>query len=165
MWNRLTSEAQAGILRSNEIAIQHKSQSVSTEHLLLGLLHEAKYSYAISPGQLRVYIGPVNFDSDSPAIKVLLALGVNIRSLKDELESKLALSSACEELVENLQLSQRGKLVIDLAYDEARNLNATQIGLEHILLGIIREHDGLAGQALQKAGVTIENARRASIRV
>ena len=109
---------------------------------------------------MRVYIGPVNFDSDSPAIKVLLALGVNIRSLKDELESKLALSSACEELVENLQLSQRGKLVINLAYDEARNLNATQIGLEHILLGIIREHDGLAGQALQKAGITIQDARR-----
>lgn len=160
MWDRLTPEAQAGINRTSEIALYFKSQVVSTEHLLLGLLFEEKYSYSSSLGQLKVLVKTENFDSSSPAVKVLLALGVNLRNLKDELAAKLLQTSVGTDIVENLQLSQRGKLVIDLAYDEARNMMAPNIGTEHLLLGLIREHDGLAGQALQKAGVTIEDARR-----
>jgi len=126
----------------------------------LGLLNEEKYSYDTSPGQLKVIVRTDNFESDSPAIEVLVALGVNLRQLKDELVANLAATCSNGEMVDNLQLSQRGKLVIDLANDEARNMMAKSIGTEHILLGLIREHDGLAGQALQKAGVTILDARR-----
>ncbi|MEI8282460.1 MAG: Clp protease N-terminal domain-containing protein [Armatimonadota bacterium] len=123
-------------------------------------MNEEKYSYDTSPGQLKVIVRTDNFESDSPAIEVLVALGVNLRQLKDELVANLAATCSNGEMVDNLQLSQRGKLVIDLANDEARNMMAKSIGTEHILLGLIREHDGLAGQALQKAGVTILDARR-----
>ncbi len=161
MWDRLTPGAQDSILRTNEIAVQYKSQWVSTEHLLLGLLHEDKYTYATSPGQLKVILRTDNFDLDSPAIRVLVALGVNLRQMKDELISSLIPINENGETVENLQLSQRGKHVIDLAYDEAMSLMAKSIGTEHILLGLIREYDGLAAQVLRKAGLNLEGVRGA----
>jgi ATP-dependent Clp protease ATP-binding subunit ClpC len=59
-----------------------------------------------------------------------------------------------------MTLTPRAKRVIDLAYDEARNLNNNYIGTEHLLLGLIREGDGLAGRVLAKLGVELEKARR-----
>ena len=59
-----------------------------------------------------------------------------------------------------MTLTPRAKRVIDLAYDEARNLNNNYIGTEHLLLGLIREGDGLAGRVLAKLGVELERARR-----
>jgi len=59
-----------------------------------------------------------------------------------------------------MTLTPRAKRVIDLAYDEARNLNNNYIGTEHLLLGLIREGDGLAGRVLSKLGVELEKARR-----
>jgi ATP-dependent Clp protease ATP-binding subunit ClpC len=61
---------------------------------------------------------------------------------------------------QELSLTPRAKRVIDLAYDEARNLNNNYIGTEHLLLGLIREGDGLAGRVLAKLGVELERARR-----
>src|SRR6185436_7818307 len=60
----------------------------------------------------------------------------------------------------DMTLTPRAKRVIDLAYDEARNLNNNYIGTEHLLLGLIREGDGLAGRVLAKLGVELEKARR-----
>src|SRR6185436_16619218 len=60
----------------------------------------------------------------------------------------------------DMTLTPRAKRVIDLAYDEARNLNNNYIGTEHLLLGLIREGDGLAGRVLAKLGVELERARR-----
>ncbi len=59
-----------------------------------------------------------------------------------------------------MQLTPRAKRVIDLAYDEARSLNNNYIGTEHLLLGLIREGEGLAGRVLQKLGVDLERTRR-----
>ncbi|MEI8281795.1 MAG: ATP-dependent Clp protease ATP-binding subunit, partial [Armatimonadota bacterium] len=61
---------------------------------------------------------------------------------------------------QDMTLTPRAKRVIDLAYDEARNLNNNYIGTEHLLLGLIREGDGLAGRVLAKLGVELEKARR-----
>jgi ATP-dependent Clp protease ATP-binding subunit ClpC len=58
-----------------------------------------------------------------------------------------------------MALTPRAKRVIDLAYDEARNLNNNYIGTEHLLLGLIREGDGLAGRVLNKLGVPLDRAR------
>ena len=58
-----------------------------------------------------------------------------------------------------MQLTPRAKRVIDLAYDEARQLKNNYIGTEHILLGLIREGEGMAGKALAALGVTLEGAR------
>ena len=60
-----------------------------------------------------------------------------------------------------MSLTPRAKRVIDLAYDEARDLKNNCIGSEHLLLGLIREGDGLAGRVLNKLGVELEQARRA----
>ena len=57
----------------------------------------------------------------------------------------------------------RAKRVIDLAYDEARQLNNNYIGTEHLLLGLIREGDGLAGKVLAKLGVDLERTREAVV--
>src|SRR5258708_22380705 len=59
-----------------------------------------------------------------------------------------------------MQLTPRAKRVIDLAYDEARQLNNNYIGTEHLLLGLIREGEGLAGRVLAKLGVDLERTRR-----
>src|SRR5262249_2313891 len=60
---------------------------------------------------------------------------------------------------QDMQLTPRCKRVIDLAYDEARTLNNNYIGTEHLLLGLIREGEGLAGRILTKLGVQLERTR------
>ena len=59
-----------------------------------------------------------------------------------------------------MQLTPRAKRVIDLAYDEARQLSNNYIGTEHLLLGLIREGEGLAGRVLSKLAVDLERTRR-----
>ncbi len=109
---------------------------VSTEHLLLGLVRE----------------------SDSVAARVLEKLGVSLNRIRSEVEKQLPRGDARPS--QDMTLTPRAKRVIDLAYDEARNLNNNYIGTEHLLLGLIREGDGLAGRVLQKLGVELEKARR-----
>ncbi|MCO5296860.1 MAG: ATP-dependent Clp protease ATP-binding subunit [Fimbriimonadaceae bacterium] len=109
---------------------------VSTEHLLLGLVRE----------------------SDSVAARVLEKLGVSLNKIRAEVEKQLPRGDARPS--QDMTLTPRAKRVIDLAYDEARNLNNNYIGTEHLLLGLIREGDGLAGRVLAKLGVELERARR-----
>jgi len=109
---------------------------VSTEHLLLGLVRE----------------------QDSVAARVLDKLGVSLQRVRGEVERQLPRGDA--KATQEMQLTPRAKRVIDLAYDEARTLNNNYIGTEHLLLGLIREGDGLAGRVLAKLGVDLEKARR-----
>lgn len=109
---------------------------VSTEHLLLGLVRE----------------------TDSVAARVLERLGVSLSRIRAEVEKQLPRGEARQS--QDMTLTPRAKRVIDLAYDEARNLNNNYIGTEHLLLGLIREGDGLAGRVLAKLGVELEKARR-----
>lgn len=109
---------------------------VSTEHLLLGLVRE----------------------SDSVAARVLEKLGVSLNRIRAEVEKQLPRGDA--RPAQDMTLTPRAKRVIDLAYDEARTLNNNYIGTEHLLLGLIREGDGLAGRVLAKLGVELEKARR-----
>jgi ATP-dependent Clp protease ATP-binding subunit ClpC len=109
---------------------------VSTEHLLLGLVRE----------------------SDSVAARVLERLGVSLNKIRTEVEKQLPKSDS--RTSQEMTLTPRAKRVIDLAYDEARNLNNNYIGTEHLLLGLIREGDGLAGRVLAKLGIELEKARR-----
>lgn len=109
---------------------------VSTEHLLLGLVRE----------------------SDSVAARVLERLGVSLSRIRAEVEKQLPRGDARPS--QEMTLTPRAKRVIDLAYDEARNLNNNYIGTEHLLLGLIREGDGLAGRVLAKLGVDLDRARR-----
>ena len=136
MWQRFTERARKVVFYAQEEAQKFGEGYVSTEHLLLGLVRE----------------------SDSVAARVLEKLGVSLNRIRSEVEKQLPRGDARPS--QDMTLTPRAKRVIDLAYDEARNLNNNYIGTEHLLLGLIREGDGLAGRVLQKLGVELEKARR-----
>ena len=136
MWQRFTERARKVVFYAQEEAQKFGEGYVSTEHLLLGLVRE----------------------SDSVAARVLEKLGVSLNRIRVEVEKQLPRGDARPS--QDMTLTPRAKRVIDLAYDEARNLNNNYIGTEHLLLGLIREGDGLAGRVLAKLGVELERARR-----
>jgi len=136
MWQRFTERARKVVFYAQEEAQKFGEGYVSTEHLLLGLVRE----------------------SDSVAARVLERLGVSLARIRSEVEKQLPRGDA--RASQDMTLTPRAKRVIDLAYDEARNLNNNYIGTEHLLLGLIREGDGLAGRVLAKLGVELERARR-----
>jgi len=136
MWQRFTERARKVVFYAQEEAQKFGEGYVSTEHLLLGLVRE----------------------SDSVAARVLERLGVSLGRIRQEVEKQLPRGDARPS--QEMTLTPRAKRVIDLAYDEARNLNNSYIGTEHLLLGLIREGDGLAGRVLAKLGVELERARR-----
>lgn len=136
MWQRFTERARKVVFYAQEEAQKFGEGYVSTEHLLLGLVRE----------------------SDSVAARVLDRLGVSLTKVRSEVEKQLPKGDLRQN--QDMTLTPRAKRVIDLAYDEARNLNNNYIGTEHLLLGLIREGDGLAGRVLAKLGIELEKARK-----
>ncbi len=136
MWQRFTERARKVVFFAQEEAQKFGEGYVSTEHLLLGLVRE----------------------SDSVAARVLEKLGVGLGKIRAEVEKQLPRGESRPS--QDMTLTPRAKRVIDLAYDEARNLNNNYIGTEHLLLGLIREGDGLAGRVLARLGVELDRARR-----
>lgn len=135
MWQRFTERARKVVFYAQEEAQKFGEGYVSTEHLLLGLVREP----------------------DSVAARVLDRMGVSLSRVRAEVEKQLPRGDARQS--QEMALTPRAKRVIDLAYDEARNLNNNYIGTEHLLLGLIREGDGLAGRVLNKLGVPLDRAR------
>jgi ATP-dependent Clp protease ATP-binding subunit ClpC len=136
MWQRFTERARKVVFYAQEEAQKFGEGYVSTEHLLLGLVRE----------------------TDSVASRVLDKLGVSLDRVRAEVEKQLPRGEHKPNT--EMALTPRAKRVIDLAYDEARTLSNNYIGTEHLLLGLIREGDGLAGRVLAKLGVDLEKARR-----
>ena len=138
-WQRFTERARQLVFFAQEQATQLGENYVSTEHLLLGLIRQR----------------------DSMASQVLEKMGVSLAQISVEVHRQVT-------CVENqpgrdMQLTPRSKRVIDLAFDEARQLQCNHIGAyigtEHILLGLVREGEGLAGRVLKKLGVDLEITR------
>jgi ATP-dependent Clp protease ATP-binding subunit ClpC len=136
VWQRFTERARRVVFFAQEEAGRLGENYVSTEHLLLGLVRE----------------------NDSVAARILDRLGVSLGRIRSEIERQVAKGDG--RLGQDMQLTPRAKRVIDLAYDEARQLNNNYIGTEHLLLGLIREGEGLAGRVLNKLGVDLERTRR-----
>lgn len=136
MWQRFTERARRVVFFAQEEANRLGENYVSTEHLLLGLVRE----------------------NDSVAARILDRLGVSLSRIRAEVERRVSRGDG--RLGQEMQLTPRAKRVIDLAYDEARQLNNNYIGTEHLLLGLIREGDGVAGRVLQQLGVDLERTRR-----
>jgi hypothetical protein len=137
MWQRFTERARKAVYYSQEEAQKRGSQHVATEDLLLGVLR----------------------DSDTLAVRVLETIGVPVDKVRSDVLEALGEPKTVTTV--DMTLSPRGKRVIDLAYDEARNLNNNYIRTEHLLLGLIREGDGIAGRVLARNGANLEEARRA----
>src|SRR4029078_7784567 len=136
MWQRFTERARRVVFFAQEEAARLGENYVGTEHLLLGLVRE----------------------SDSVAARILDRLGVPLGRIRAEIERQVTRGHG--NLGQDMQLTPRAKRVIDLAYDEDRQLNNNYIGTEHLLLGLIREGDGLAARVLVKLGADIERTRR-----
>jgi len=136
MWQRFTERARRVIFFAQEEAGRLGENFVTTEHMLLGLVRE----------------------NDSVAARILERMGVSLNRIRSEVERQVTRGDG--RLGQDMQLTPRAKRVIDLAYDEARQLNNNYIGTEHLLLGLIREGEGLAARVLAKLGVDLERTRR-----
>jgi ATP-dependent Clp protease ATP-binding subunit ClpC len=136
MWQRFTERARRVVFFAQEEAARLGENYVGTEHLLLGLVRE----------------------SDSVAARILDRLGVPLGRIRADIERQVTRGHG--NLGQDMQLTPRAKRVIDLAYEEARQLNNNYIGTEHLLLGLIREGDGLAARVLVKLGADLERTRR-----
>src|SRR3989454_896101 len=136
MWQRFTERARRIIFFAQEEAAGLGENYVGTEHLLLGLVRE----------------------NDSVAARILDRLGVPLGRIRSDIERQVTRGHG--NLGQDMQLTPRAKRVIDLAYEEARQLNNNYIGTEHLLLGLIREGDGLAARVLVKLGADLERTRR-----
>src|SRR5438445_4005100 len=136
MWQRFTERARRVVFFAQEEAARVGENYVGTEHLLLGLVRE----------------------DDSVAARILDRLGVPLGRVRSEIERQVTRGHG--NLGPDMQLTPRAKRMIDLAYEEARQLNNNYMGTEHLLLGLIREGDGLAARVLVKLGADIERTRR-----
>lgn len=136
MWQRFTERARRIVFFAQEEAGRLGENEVATEHLLLGLVRE----------------------DDSVAAKALQQMGVDRLKVRSEVEKRVTRGPG--RLGQDMQLTPGAKRVIDLAYDEARNLQNNYIGTEHLLLGLIREGDGIGAQVLAVFGADLEKARR-----
>lgn len=141
MWQRFTERARKVVFYAQEEAHKFGDAYVSTEHLLLGLLRE----------------------HDSVGCRVIAAHGVSPSTVQREVEK--CLPHGEKRPSQDMSLTPRAKRVIDIAYDEARNLNNNYIGTEHMLLGLIREEEGLAARVLNKLGIELDRARREVMRI
>jgi ornithine carbamoyltransferase len=136
MWQRFTERARRVIFFSQEEAAKLNQGCVDTQHLLMGMIRE----------------------SDSVAALILGRLGVGLETIRERLAPHLVRGAHADP---EIQLTASAKRVVDLAYDEAQELNNQYIGTEHLLLGLIREEKGAAGQVLKALGASLERAREA----
>ena len=134
MWQRFSERARKVVFYAQEEAGRFGDNYVSTEHLLLGLIRE----------------------NDCVAVRVLDRLDISPKRIRTELERQMARGEGLRD--QDLQLTPRSKRVIDLAYDEAKRTPDAAIGTEHLLLGLLREGEGLAGKVLVMLGADLERA-------
>ncbi|MBR2568942.1 MAG: ATP-dependent protease ATP-binding subunit ClpC [Paenibacillus sp.] len=135
MFGRFTERAQKVLALAQEEAVRLGHNNIGTEHILLGLIREG----------------------EGIAAKALIALGLSLEKIQDEVESLIGRG---QEQPTNIAYTPRAKKVIELSMDEARKLGHTYVGTEHILLGLIREGEGVAARVLNNLGVSLNKARQ-----
>lgn len=135
MFGRFTERAQKVLSLSQEEAGRLGHNNIGTEHILLGLVREG----------------------EGIAAKALIGLGLNLEKIQNEVE---ALIGRGQEQLGTPAYTPRAKKVIELSMDEARKLGHTYVGTEHILLGLIREGEGVAARVLNNLGVSLNKARQ-----
>ncbi|MGZ9850065.1 ATP-dependent Clp protease ATP-binding subunit [Macrococcus psychrotolerans] len=134
LFGRLTERAQRVLAHAQEEAIRLNHNNIGTEHLLLGLVKEP----------------------DGIAAKVLAAYNITEDKVVSEVEQLIGHGT---DMGGTIQYTPRAKKVIELSLDEARKLNHNFVGTEHILLGLIRENEGVAARVLANLDLNITKAR------
>src|SRR5579875_3062789 len=136
MFERFTDRARKVMALANQEAQRFNHEYIGTEHILLGLVKEGS----------------------GVAANVLKNLDIDLRKVRLEVE-KLVKSGPDMVTMGKLPQTPRAKKVIEYAIEEARNLNHNYVGTEHLLLGLLREHDGVAAQVLMNLGLKLEEVR------
>jgi ATP-dependent Clp protease ATP-binding subunit ClpA len=140
-FDKFTERARKVLSLAQEEAQRFQHNYIGTEHLLLGLIREG----------------------EGVAAKVLSNLGVELNKVREAVEATIGRGDRI--VLGQIGLTPRAKNVIELAVDEAHRLNHHYIGTEHLLLGLVREGDGIAAQVLQSLGVNLEKVRIQTIQV
>jgi len=128
---------------AREEAARLHHEYVGTEHILLGLIREG----------------------EGVAAAVLTNLNVDLDDIQQKIEETVKKGKAAAAPGPDLPYTSRAKKVLELAMTEARELNHSYVGTEHLLLGLLREEKGIAAQVLTDAGVTLEQARAETLRL
>src|SRR5687767_11995489 len=136
MFERFTDRARKVMALANQEAQRFNHEYIGTEHIPLGLVKEGS----------------------GVGANVLKNLDVDLRKVRLEVE-KLVKSGPDMVTMGKLPQTPRAKKVIEYAIEEARNLNHNYVGTEHLLLGLLREHDGVAAQVLMNLGLKLEEVR------
>ena len=136
MFERLTDRARKVMALANQEAQRFNHEYIGTEHILLGLVKEGS----------------------GVGANVLKHLEIDLRKVRLEVE-KLVKSGPDMVTMGKLPQTPRAKKVIEYAIEEARSLNHNYVGTEHLLLGLLREQDGVAAQVLMNLGLKLEDVR------
>jgi ATP-dependent Clp protease ATP-binding subunit ClpC len=142
MFERFTDRARRVVVRAQEEARTLDHDHIGTEHLLLGLTHEP--------------IGGL-------AAKVLESLGIGLEAVRQRVTEVIGRGEQAPS--GHIPFTPQAKKVLQLAQQESRGLGHHYIGTEHILLGLIAEREGVAGQVLSELGADLDGAREQVIRL
>jgi len=135
MWQRFTERARKAVFYAQEEAGKWGENFVGPEHLLLGMVRVPENAGAV----------------------ILERLGVSLGAVREGVGERLQPGEG--KLGQDMQLTPAAKKVVDFAYEEAKALKHNYIGGEHLLLGLLRQEDGIAPEVLATLGVTLEAAR------
>ncbi|MBI4409791.1 MAG: ATP-dependent Clp protease ATP-binding subunit [Gemmatimonadetes bacterium] len=137
-----TDRVRKVLAMAREEAIRLQHDYVGTEHILLGLIREG----------------------EGVAAAVLMNLNVDLEQIHERVEESVRKGKATIALGE-LPYTSRAKKVLEYAMAEARELNHSYVGTEHLLLGLLREEKGIAAQVLNSLGVSLEEARAETLKL
>ena len=138
MYERFTDRARKVMQLANQEAQRFNHEYIGTEHILLGLVKEGS----------------------GVAANVLKNLDIDLRKIRIEVEKIVQTGPGGEQVVlGKLPHTPRAKKVIEYSVEEARNLNHNYVGSEHLLLGLLREGEGVAAQVLMNLGLKLEDVR------
>src|SRR5690349_4735867 len=140
-FDKFTERARKVLTLANEEAQRFNHNYIGTEHILLGLVRE----------------------QEGVAARVLSNLGIELPKVRSAVE--FIIGRGDRIVMGEIGLTPRAKKVIELAVDEARRLNHHYIGTEHLLLGLVREGEGIAAGVLESLGVSLEKVRTQVIQV
>ncbi|MFL2696906.1 MAG: ATP-dependent Clp protease ATP-binding subunit [Acidimicrobiales bacterium] len=141
MFERFTDRARRVVVLAQEEARLLNHNYIGTEHILLGLIHEG----------------------EGVAAKALESLGISLQAVRDQVEEIIGQGGSSPS--GHIPFTPRAKKVLELSLREALQLGHNYIGTEHILLGLIREGEGVAAQVLTKLGADLSRVRQQVIQL
>ncbi len=140
-FNKFTERARKVLHLAQEEAQRLHHNYIGTEHLLLGLVREG----------------------EGIAAKVLTSFGVDLEQVRKAVEDIIGRGDRI--VLGEIGLTPRAKKVIEFAFDEAKRLNHHYIGTEHLLLGLLREGEGIGAGVLESFGLSLQEVRAKTIQV